>query len=239
MSDKSGHQNRKSIPLSQSETAYTKDTRFLVIPADLGQDFKVCTAVVDALDGYGAWLLREEESHVWPSDEEIFLIEFQEVDVLTHRTRLLKRKDGRVWVDAPSLTEREKSQLSPFTGRHDYRVEVDLAAQIRLRQGDALDRQPTSGRLRDLSRGGMSIVTSKGQPFSNGQRVNIQLISWEYPVNIEAEIARASSEGEQQRLALQFPSDMTVSQREMLSAFILQVQRRDALGRALPTGEDH
>lgn len=68
--------------------------------------------------------------------------------------------------------------------------------------------------------------------------MNIQLISWEYPVNIEAEITRASDEGDQQRLALKFPDDMTITQREMLSAFILQVQRRDALSRSLPSDED-
>ncbi len=238
MSDSSSQANRKSISLSKAESAYDPDTRFLVLPADLAQDFKVCTAVVDALDGHGAWLAKENDQQSWPEDEEVFLVEFHSHDVLTHRTRILKRRKDRIWVDKPSLTEKERSQLAPFTGRHDYRVEVDLAAQLRLRQDDGVDTQPTAGRLRDLSRGGMSILTSKGQPFSTGQRVNVQLISWEYPVNIEAEVARASDEGTKQRLALKFPRDMTVSQREMLSAFILQVQRRDALSRSLPINED-
>ena len=87
-------EQRKSIGLDSSESPFLKGARFIVIPADLQQDFKACTGVVDSLDGYGAWLAPERKFHVFPKHEEVFLIEFDQRDVVTHRTRILKRDEN-------------------------------------------------------------------------------------------------------------------------------------------------
>lgn len=214
-----------------------KGARFLVIPADLNQDFTPVASEVDALDGYSAWLSTELEELDFPPDEEVLLIEFQDQFVLTHRTRVQDRRAGKILVAPPSLTEKEESQLAPTTGRHDYRVSVEVPIQIRY-----LEEKPgsllRSGQLCDLSRGGMSFVTRDTTPYEEGDELNIQVVSWEYPVNLDATVSRVSVSEEGQRVAVKFRTNLTVRQREMVSAFIIQVQRRDALARDLPTDQE-
>lgn len=225
---------KKSISLRTEDTPYLKGARFLVIPADLNQNFTPCVGQVDALDGYSAWLGSEEEKFHFPEDEELLLIEFQDQFVYTHRTRVLERKGDKVLVAAPSLTEKEESQLAPTTGRHDYRVSVNVPIQIRY-----LQENPGSllrmGQLSDLSRGGVSFSTRDTHPYTQGDEINLQVVSWEYPVNIDGVVNRVRSSEEGQVVAVRFKEPMNVRQREMVSAFIIQVQRRDALSRSLPS----
>lgn len=225
---------KKSIPLETTDTPYVKGARFLVIPADLHQNFTPCTGEVDALDGYAAWLSPTEEGIEFPGDEELLLIEFQDEFVLTHRTRVKDRRGGKLLVAAPSLSEKEESQLAPTTGRHDYRVHVNVPIQIR-----SLDEHPGSllrtGHLSDLSRGGMSFFTRDTNPYSKGDGLNLQVVSWEYPVNIDAVVNRVQTVEDGQSVAVKFKDQLNLRQREMVSAFIIQVQRRDALSRQLPT----
>ena len=86
----------------------------------------------------------------------------------------------------------------------------------------------------DLSRGGLSVLVTK-RSVKIGERLKLQLMTWEHPVVIDTEVYRLQDEGERLRLALRFPQDMSVSQRELVSTFIIQVQRRDALKRSLPS----
>ena len=227
--------NDKSISLS-SETPYVKGGRFLAIPADINQNFTPCPVKVDALDGYQAWLISVQSDLSYPSDEELFLIEFRDEFVLTHRTRITQRKGGRILVAAPSLTEREKSQLAPSTGRHDYRVNVNVPIQLRFlseKPGELL----RNAKLSDLSRGGMSFFTEDVGVYNEGDLINLQIVSWEYPVNIDAVVRRIVDHEGQEQVAIRFKDDLNVRQREMISAFIIQVQRRDALSRSLPSEE--
>jgi len=206
----------------------------LVIPADLNQNFTPVTCQVDALNGYDAWLSSLHECLDFPNDEEVMLIEFRDQYVFTHRSRVLERSQSKVLVSAPSLTEKEESQLAPSTGRHDYRVRVNVPIQVRF-----LDEKPGSllkmGELVDLSRGGVSFSTADMTPYKLGDEINLQVVSWEYPVNIDAVVTRVIEEEESQTVAVRFVDRMNVRQREMVSAFIIQVQRRDALSRSLPT----
>jgi c-di-GMP-binding flagellar brake protein YcgR len=226
--------NPKRIPLNlEPPYSYQQGTRLLVIPADLSQDIHLCKSEVSLTTKDGAWLALVEGSG-FPSDEEVYLIEFSGRDVITHRSRILRRENGQVWVGLPSLTEREPSKLAPFTGRTDYRVQVRLPVQVRICEGRAQSNRQWPCQLYDLSRGGMSLVGPTKQPFEKGQKVDVRVVSWEYPVRLETEIIRVWKEGDQQRIALTFPEEMTLNQRELISTFILQVQRRDALGRSLP-----
>lgn len=228
---------KKSISLRTDNSPYVKGARFLVIPADLNQNFTPCSAELTALDGYQGWLQTNMEGIGFPEDEELLLIEFRDQFVVTHRTRVVLRQDDKILVAAPSLSEQEESQLAPSTGRHDYRVKVDVPIQIRLRK-----EQPGTplnlGRLSDLSRGGMSFVANPLVTYREGDEVNLQVVSWEYPVNIDAVVNRISPYEDKQLVAVRFIDDMTLRQREMVSAFILQVQRKDALARSLPTEND-
>ena len=227
-------QQKKSISLHTADSPYVKDARFLIIPADLHQDFTPCSGSVDRLDGYSAWLKPNMPSIPFPPDEELLLIEFRDQYVFTHRTRVTERQDGCILVAAPSLTEQEESQLAPTTGRHDYRVKVDVPIQIRY-----LNEKPgtplKTGQLLDLSRGGMSFHSRDTEDYEEGAELNLQVVSWEYPVNIDAEISRVKSTDDGLIVAVKFKNAMSVRQREMVSAFILQVQRRDALSRSLPS----
>lgn len=228
---------KDSIPLETDQTPYEKGVQFLVIPADLNVNFTPCTAKVSALDGYSAWLsLTDKKKAAFPKQEEVLLIEFRGRYVYTHRSRITQRRDGKVLVAAPALTEKEESQLAPSTGRHDYRVQVDVPIQIRF-----LEEKPGSllrtGKLADLSRGGMSFFTRDTNPYESGDQINLQVVSWEYPVNIDAEVTRVRPQDDGQLVAVRFSDKMSVRQREMVSAFIIQVQRRDALSRDLPSEE--
>lgn len=234
---------RKSIPLSLPATAFATTSRFLVIPEDLTQDFPLCTVAVDSLSGHGAWLKPIENSEAPPHDH-LMLIEFKDEWVLTHHTEVLKREGSRVLVDAASLTERERSQLAPSTGRHDYRVDVNLPVRIKAKAHDdtqeAAD-SPKLARLVNLSRGGMALLAPLSQVYETGEVVTVRVVSWNHSVQIDALVARIdppTAEEERQRLALQFHNDMNVKQRESITTFILQVQRREALGRALPTNTE-
>lgn len=236
MVDRRITERRKSIPLSTAPSSYVPNARYLVIPDDLSKDFKLCNAIVDSLDGYGAWLSGENPDTL-PTDDDILLIEFQEDWVLTHHTRILKRENNRILVDAAKLTEREKSQLAPTTGRHDYRIKVNLPVRIKSTKGSEADSVPKLARLIDLSRGGMALVAPSNQPFSEGETITVRVVSWDHAVEIDAEVTRVTPGEEEgkQKLALQFPMEMSVRQRESVSTFIIQVQRRDALSRSLPT----
>lgn len=238
MVDRRVKDRRKSIPLSSPPSSYKVNGRLLVIPQDLTQDFQLCNAQVDSLDGYGAWI-RPLEEHQFPKDDALFLIEFQDEWVLTHHTKVLKRDGGRVLVDAASVTERERSQLAPSTGRHDYRIKVNLPVRVKTnREDDEADNSPKLARLVDLSRGGMALLTPSSQSYKEGDTITVRVVSWDHAVQIDAIVTRVSPSTEEegkQKLALQFPSEMSLRQRESVSTFIIQVQRRDALSRSLPT----
>jgi hypothetical protein len=113
---------------------------------------------------------------------------------------------------------------------------VDVPIQIRY-----LQEKPGSllrtGSLSDLSRGGMSFFTRDTNPYAQGDELNLQVVSWEYPVNIDATVNRVRTNEDGQIVAVKFSEKMNVRQREMVSAFIIQVQRRDALSRDLPSEE--
>ena len=226
---------KDSIPLETDQTPYVKGVQFLVIPDDLNANFVPCTAKISGLDGYSAWLsLNDKKKTTFPKQEEVLLIEFRGRFVYTHRSRITQRLDNKVLVAPPTLTEKEESQLAPMTGRHDYRVQVDVPIQIRY-----LEENPGSllrtGKLADLSRGGMSFFTRDNNPYNSGDLINLQVVSWEYPVNIDAEVTRVKPQDDGQLVAVKFNEKMSVRQREMVSAFIIQVQRRDALSRDLPS----
>jgi hypothetical protein len=240
MVDRRVKDRRKSIPLSPPPSSYRINGRYLIIPQDLTKDFNLCNAQVESLDGYGAWL-RPLEDHTFPEDECLFLIEFQDEWVLTHHTKVLKRETGRILVDAASVTERERSQLAPSTGRHDYRIKVNLPVRVKSNKDDAeADNAPKLARLVDLSRGGMALLAPASQSYSVGETITVRVVSWDHAVHIDAIVTRVSQSEEEgkQKLALQFPSEMTLRQRESVSTFIIQVQRRDALSRALPSDLD-
>lgn len=222
----------KTVPLSPL-SPYRVGVRFLVLPADASQEVSVCRAAVARLEGDGAWLELVEHSDHFPPQEEVFLVEFRGRAVMTHRSRILRREGGQAWVDAPSLSRREESRLAPFTGRQDFRVEANIAVLILLK--DELEKSmPRSGTLSDMSRGGMGLVVPPGDIYVRGQRVEVQVVSWNYPVSVETTVNRVWMDGDIKRVALLFPPDMSVEQRELVSAFVLGVQRREALGRSLP-----
>jgi hypothetical protein len=211
--------------------------RFLIIPADASQESAVCRAAVSRLEGSGAWLELVENAHPFPPQEEVFLVEFRDRSVTTHRSRILKRDGAEVWVDTPSLSRREQSTLAPFTGRQDFRVEANLAVLIVLKD-ELQHSMPRSGTLKDLSRGGMGLTVPLGDIYVRGQRVEVQVVSWAYPVSVQTTVKRVWVDGETKHVALLFPAEMTVEQRELVSAFILGVQRRDALENHLPATVD-
>lgn len=209
-----------------------------MLPADLSHDIFMCKAQAMRSSSDGAWMTLVEGA-AFPEQEEVLLVEFVERDVITHRSRITRREgDDKVWVETPSLSEREPSQLAPFTGRSDYRVRANLPVQAKIVEGRSQSHHLWSNRLVDLSRGGMSMLGSLKQPFEAGQKVDVRVVSWEYPVRIEMEVVRVWPEGDFQRVAMVFPADMTLNQRELISTFILQVQRRDSLDRALPNTTD-
>lgn len=205
--------------------------RFLVLPGDASPDVGVCRAAVARLDSNGAWL--ELVDGAFPSQEEVWLVEFRDRSVVTHRCRIMKRAGAEVWVDAPSMTRREESRLAPFTGRQDFRVEANVAVLIVLKD-ELAKSMPRSGVLSDLSRGGMGLAVPVKDIYVRGQRVEVQVVSWAYPVSVETTVNRVWVDGDTKHVALLFAPDMTVEQRELVSAFIIGVQRKDALANHLP-----
>ena len=97
---------------------------------------------------------------------------------------------------------------------------------------------PRSGQLSDLSRGGMGLTVPVNDIYAKGQLVEVQVVSWAYPVSVETTVNRVWMDGDIKRLALAFPDTMTVEQRELVTSFIIHVQRRDALQSSLPASVD-
>jgi len=235
---KQNRQSIKSVPLPTTISPYKPEMRFLVFPAVASLDTAVCRAAVSALESNGAWLELLDPSQPFPAQEEVFLTEFRDRYVVTHRTRILRREGPKVWVDCPSISEREESRLAPSTGRQDYRVEADLSVLILLKDPELSKVMPRSGQLSDLSRGGMGLTVPVNDIYAKGQRVEVQVVSWVYPVSVETTVSRVWMDGDIKRLALAFPDDMTIEQRELISSFIIHVQRRDALQSSLPMTVD-
>lgn len=224
---------KKTVPI-QPMAPYRSDARYLVIPADLKGEFSACKAVVESLESNGAWLTVREDSPDFPVAEEVLLIEFQADSTLTHRTRILRREASRVWVDCPSLSLPAKNQLLPMGGRRDFRVAARLPVVILLTGEEFSQALPRSGRLNDLSRGGMGLVVPIEDIYAKGQRIQVQVVSWAYAVSVETAVERVWIEGDDKLLALKFPEDLDPEQRERVSAFILYVQRRESLESSLP-----
>ncbi|MBS2035750.1 PilZ domain-containing protein [bacterium] len=223
----------RTVPI-QPVAPYGTGAHYMVIPADLKGDFSVCKAVVERLEDNGAWLCLRPESAAFPSVEEVLLVDFQSASVMTHQTRILKREPARVWVDCPSLSRRSRSQLLPTGGRRDFRVAAELPVVILLKGEQFAQALPRSGRLNDLSRGGMGVSVPIEDIYARGQRIEIQVVSWAYAVSVETTVERVWVEGEKKLLALKFPEDLTPEQRERISSFILHVQRKASLESSLP-----
>lgn len=213
---------------------YATGAHYMVIPADLRGEFAVCKVVVEQLEENGAWLTQRPGSAPFPTVEEVLLVDFKSASVLTHHTRILKREPERVWVDCPSLSRRSRNQLLPTGGRRDFRVPAELPVVILLKGEELAHTLPRSGRLNDLSRGGMGLSVPVEDIYATGQLVEVQVVSWAYAVSVETRIERVWVEGEQKLLALKFPEGLGPEQRERISAFILHVQRKASLESSLP-----
>ena len=230
----------KSISLSATESPYAESSRFLVIPHDVEQDFETCPGIVKSHSGTGAWLKTENEKIAFPKYSDLLLIEFVDEVVLTHHVNVLNKKGTEIFVSVPRKTEKESSLLAPSTGRYDYRIEVNLPVRVKTEWVEAKDAPPKLARLINLSRGGMAMLAPASQEYRDGQEITIRVVGWDHPVRIEAEVERVTpTDGNRkQHIALRFPTDIDISQREMISSFILQVQRREALGRDLPSSDE-
>lgn len=231
---------RKSISLSAVQSPYKDDGRFLVIPRELDQDFQPCTGLIRSHSGTGAWIEPEAADQEFPAVSELLLIEFRDADVFTHEVNVLSKKDRTLLISTPTKTEKEESLLAPSTGRYDYRIEVYLPVRVKTDWLEPKDAPPKLARLTNLSRGGMALLAPINQKYDEGQEITIRVVGWDTPVRIETIVERVTPlpEKRKQQIALKFPKDIDVQQREMISSFILQVQRREALGRDLPCCDD-
>lgn len=223
----------KTVPI-EPIAPYRKGARYMVIPADLQAEFTVCQALVESLESNGAWLTVRDGSPPFPGCEEVSLVEFQADSVLTHRTRILRREEGRVWVDCPSLSGASKSELLPVGARQDFRVASDLPVVIVLRGEEFAKALPRSGNLRDLSRGGLGLAVPVADIYAKGQPIEVQVVSFAYAVSVESTVERVWLEGDHKFMALKFPEELTTEQRERISSFVLHVQRKASLESTLP-----
>ncbi|MBN9418467.1 MAG: PilZ domain-containing protein [Candidatus Eremiobacteraeota bacterium] len=223
----------RTVPIGPV-TPYRSGARYLVMPADLHGDFAVCRTLVENLEGDGAWLTLREDSPDFPNVEEVLLVEFQSDSVLTHRTRIMRREAQRVWVDCPSLSRRSKNQMLPAGARRDFRVASQLPVVILLRGEEFAQALPRQGRLNDVSRGGMGLVVPVQDIYVRGQSIEVQVVSWAHAVSVECTVQRIWLEGERKFLALKFPHDLGLEQRERITAFVLHVQRQASLENTLP-----
>lgn len=223
----------KTVPI-QPIAPYRSGARFLVIPANLQAEFSVCRALVESLEFNGAWLTIREDSPPFPGCEEVSLVEFRADSMLTHRTRILRREETRVWVDCPSLSRHSENQLLPMGARQDFRVSAELPVVIVLKGEEFAKALPRSGNLHDLSRGGLGLTVPVEDIYAKGQRIEVQVVSWAYAVSIESTVERVWMEGDQKLVALKFPHDLNPEQRERISSFILHVQRKASTESSLP-----
>lgn len=223
----------KTVPI-QPPSPFREGAHYMVFPTDLMGDFSVCKGLVLSLEDEGAWLALRPGSAPFPGAEEVWLAEFQANSVITHRSRILRREPGRVWVDRPSLSRSDKNQMLPMEGRRDFRVPANLPVVILLKGDEWAGSLPRSGRLSDLSRGGMGLLVPIEDIYAKGQLIEVQVVSFAYGVSVETTVERIRMEGDQKILALKFPEDLDPDQRERVSAFILQVQRRASLESSLP-----
>lgn len=223
----------KTVPI-QPIAPYRSGAHYMVIPADLQADFFVCQALVESLESNGAWLILREGSPPFPGCEEVSLVEFQADSVLTHRSRILRREESRVWVDCPSLSGVSKSELLPMGDRQDFRVAAELPVVILLKGEEFARALPRSGSLRDLSRGGLGLTVPVQDIYAKGQPIEVQVVSFAYAVSVESTVERVWIEGDEKFMALKFPEELTPQQRERISSFVLHVQRKASLGSTLP-----
>lgn len=218
----------KAEAVDHQPAGFVVGTPFLVMSADMRTQVKARKAVLTALAPEGAWLKSSErDNETFPRQEEVLLVVFLGRDTYTHRCRILQRKRDEALISRPSLTKVEKSQLEPFTGRHDYRVEAYYPAEIRT-IGEDSSTEPRYCHLCDLSRGGMGLEVPATDHYASGSEVEVRLVSWDYPVRLRAEVVRSWPTETAQRVALIFRDDLPEIQKDLISQFILDAQRREA-----------
>ena len=198
----------------------------LLVADDPRASVKAYRVKVGELNERGAWI-ESASPDALPRTPALFLILFEGRETVTFHCNVLESADGRILVEPPWKVTREQSQIPPSTGRSDYRVTSRFPAEI---QVDGKKRQvPIFCHLTDLSQGGMGLEVPAGSSFGAGQALVVRLVSWDYPVRMQADVVRYWEVDGVGRLALVFPENISELNRELVTQFILDAQRKQAL----------
>ena len=185
---------------------------------------------VTKVDQEGIWVVRTpaETDPLPVSPKEILtLVMFDERRQLSFDCPVIKVKSGnpeQVLVGRPLKSLQEKSKLDSIGGRQHYRIETQLPVEIKIAGAAGKGLPPLSGHTRDISKGGLAVVVSRG--FERGRELELRVLSWNFPLQLKARVVRCDELPNQKFLvAIAFPEDMSAITRDLVTHFIMENQR--------------
>ena len=128
-----------------------------------------------------------------------------------------------ILVGPPIKTLQEENQLRNIGARKHLRISFRLPAEIRKVHGTELG-PPASAHTRDISMSGLALESTAN--FQKGEEIEIRILSWNFPLNVRATVARISGIEGKNTVAVSFPPDLSTISSDLISQFILENQRR-------------
>ena len=199
------------------------------VPENLKGKPKAWDVEIIRIDKDGAWVMRtrsDEEPLPAEKGKLLSLVLLEEGKTITYDCPVLRIDPGikeEILVGPPIKTLQEENQLRNIGSRKHLRISIRLPAEIRKVHGTELG-PPASAHTRDISMSGLALESTAN--FQKGEEIEIRILSWNFPLNVRATVARISGIEGKNTVAVSFPPDLSTISSDLISQFILENQRR-------------
>lgn len=199
------------------------------VPENLKGKPKAWDVEIIRIDKDGAWVMRtrsDEEPLPAEKGKLLSLVLLEEGKTITYDCPVLRIDPGikeEILVGPPIKTLQEENQLRNIGARKHLRISFRLPAEIRKVHGTELG-PPASAHTRDISMSGLALESTAN--FQKGEEIEIRILSWNFPLNVRATVARISGIEGKNTVAVSFPPDLSTISSDLISQFILENQRR-------------
>lgn len=199
------------------------------VPENLKGKPRAWDVEVTRLDGDGIWVMRtksDEEAIPAEKGKLLSLVLIEDNKTITYDCPVLRIEAGikeEILVAPPVKTMQEESQIRSIGARKHLRISFRLPAEIRKVHGLELG-PPASAHTRDISMSGLALECAAN--FQKGDEIEIRILSWNFPLNVRAVVARTATSDGKSTVAVTFPPDLSTISSDLISQFILENQRR-------------
>ncbi len=221
-----------SVPVQRNRdipNRFEEGLALKAVPENLKGKPKAWDVEIIRIDKDGAWVMRtrsDEEPLPAEKGKLLSLVLLEEGKTITYDCPVLRIDPGikeEILVGPPIKTLQEENQLRNIGARKHLRISFRLPAEIRKVHGTELG-PPASAHTRDISMSGLALESTAN--FQKGEEIEIRILSWNFPLNVRATVARISGIEGKNTVAVSFPPDLSTISSDLISQFILENQRR-------------